>query len=425
MRRTVSGLCALASLVGCGDGGDTPPPGGTGATYRPHHAQTMLFGTTDNAEVVKVLPEADLALVVASKARKVTLVEVSQGTLREVETRALFPDDPSESELTHVAVAKDGAWAVLTRTQVTKDGDGATTGCAGSLVFIDARRGATFGAVLAEVPVGPMPDAVDVSPDGRWVVSANERDVVWGKCEGLEGLEGPSLSFLDVSGGPAAAVEVKRVMMTEDLEREPEQVVFARDSDLVVATLQDSHEVLFLRRTAALAAASPTEALGTLVTLPQNQIAQDAWPDGVVGFLDGGGREVFATAGEANDTLCLLDAAGTVLHTIEVTEAEVPADFPRDGSWGPLFRPDSVTAFQRGGKSYLAASLKASGAVGVWDVTDPGAPVKITVEKVGKDDPATRDQESTLGTEGISASDDGRFIITANEGESSVSLLVP
>ncbi|MCB9651212.1 MAG: hypothetical protein H6730_32145 [Deltaproteobacteria bacterium] len=425
MKQILLGALVLAAIGGCGSDTTTPNNNNTDTPYRPHHAQTLLFGTNDNAEVVKVIPHSSRAIVVASKARKVTLLEVTTGGLDELRSKTLFPEDTTESELTHVAISDDGTWAVLTRTKIEKDADGATTDCAGSLVFINTMDDAGFGTVLTEVPVGPMPDGADVSPDGKWVVSANERDVVWGKCEGVEGLEGPSVSFVDVSDGPAAAIEVKRVMMAENLDREPEQVVFSEDSDMVVVTLQDSHEVLFLDRLAALVAADPTEAIGKVVALPKNLIDQDAWPDGVAGVEDGTGREIFIVAGEANDTLTILDDEGTVLHTIFVTDADVPADFPRDGSWGPLFRPDSVTAYHRGGRSYVAASLKASGAVGIWDVTDPTAPVKVVVEKVGKNDTATRDEESTLGTEGISASHELGFILTANEGESSVSLLLP
>lgn len=423
MKITILTVAFGACLGACG--GETTEPSGPSGAYRPHHAQTLKFGTADNAEVVKVLPGSTRAIVVASKARKVTLIDVQQERLQELASKILFPEDTSESELTHIDFSPDGTWAVLTRTKVFKDGDGATLDCAGSLVFIDARAGGDFGKVLAEVEVGPMPDGADVSPDGQWVVSANERDVVWGKCEGVQGLEAPSLSVLDVSGGPAAAREVHRVKMMVNLEREPEQVVFAKDSDLMVATLQDSHEVLFLRRSALSATATLSDSLATIVTLPKNSIGQDAWPDGIAGFLDGTGRELFVVAGEANDTLTIFDAQGALVNSIEIVEGDIPASFPRDGSWGPLFRPDSVTAYVRENRSYVATSLKAVGAVGIWDFTDPMKPLRVVVEKVGAQELAGADSESSLGTEGISASPEYGFIITANEGESSVSLLVP
>ncbi len=417
-------LCTTTLVFGLACGEDSPsanPP--VSQYYRPHHAQTLEFGNSDNAEVVKILPGTKRAIVVASKARKVTLIEVQDEELKIIASAALFAEDTSESELTHIDFGLDGDWAVLTRTQITKNNTGATTDCGGSLVFVDVRAGPSFGAILKEVPVGPMPDAVDVSPDGQWVVSANERDVVWGKCEGLDRLPGPSLSLIDVSGGPTMAVETQRLMLGEDMAREPEQVVFGKDSDLIVATLQDSHEVLFIDRSKI--TSSSTKAQGRFLVLPKNSIEQDAWPDGIAGFVDGGGRERFVIAGEANDTLYIVDRDGRMVNTIEVTVSDIPASFPRDGSWGPLFRPDSVTSFVREGSVYIAVSLKASGAVGIWEVTDPVAPRRVVIEKVGAQERSSMSQESSLGTEGISASSEYGFIITANEAESSVSLLLP
>jgi hypothetical protein len=428
--------CSMAvalTCFACSSELDSPQEMSMSEPYRPHHAQTLRMGQADNAEVVKILPGSSKAIVVASKARKVSLIEVVGETIQELAATTLFDGDSSESELTHIDFAPDGRWAVLTRTKLSKDAAGEITDCGGSLVFIDAGQGANFGMILAEVEVGPMPDGVDVSPDGQWVVSANERDVVWGKCEGVMGLESPSLSVIDLREGPAKATEYARVQMSEDMAREPEQVVFAADSDLMVATLQDSHEILFIRRSDLKEAGGMTmggvsmasELAGTLVKLPKNSIDQDAWPDGIASVLDGQGRELFVVAGEANDSIYVLDSQGLLIHQLEISASDIPASFPRDGSWGPLFRPDSIAAFRRGARSFIAVSLKASGAVGVWDLTDPSNPERIIVEKVGAEESALMNEESSLGSEGISASGEHGFILVANEGESSVSLLVP
>lgn len=424
--KTIDILATTGLIMGAlGCGTESSPPGGPAVTptYRPHHAQTLQFGRADNAEVVKVLPGTRRAIVVASKARRVTLIEVAGEELLELASATLFVSDATESELTHIDFGPGGTWAVITRTLISKDASGATTDCGGSLVFIDISPGPGFGRILKEVPVGPMPDAVDVSPDGKWVVSANERDVVWGKCEGLDALPGPSLSLIDVSNGVLAAVETTRIMMGDDMEREPEQVVFARDSDLIVATIQDTHEVLFVRRSEL--TSTTTASQGHFLSLPANSIEQDAWPDGIAGFVDGSGRELFVVAGEANDTLYIVDTTGNLVHAFEILASDVPASFPRDGSWGPLFRPDSVATFTQDGDAYVAVTLKASGAVGVWQVTDPHAPHRIVIEKVGAQESSSMSEESSLGTEGVSASSEYGFIITANEAESSISLLLP
>ncbi|MCA9541467.1 MAG: hypothetical protein KC620_21365, partial [Myxococcales bacterium] len=74
--------------------------------------------------------------------------------------------------------------------------------------------------------------------------------------------------------------------------------------------------------------------------------------------------------------------------------------------------------------AYAAFSLKHAGAVGVWRIDDPQNPVASSMIKVGKDEGAGPNEASTLGTEGISAHDSGR-IVTANEKESSASLIAP
>ena len=146
MKRILPGALVLTVVGGCGSDTTTPNNNDTDTPYRPHHAQTLLFGTNDNAEVVKVIPHSSRAIVVASKARKVTLLEVTTGGLDELRSKTLFPEDTTESELTHVAISDDGTWAVLTRTKIEKDADGATTDCAGSLVFINTMDDAGFGA---------------------------------------------------------------------------------------------------------------------------------------------------------------------------------------------------------------------------------------------------------------------------------------
>jgi DNA-binding beta-propeller fold protein YncE len=411
-------------LFACGDGSD-----GTGqqspGPYRGAHAHTLLFGATDNAEAVQVVPGTNRVLVVASKARKLVLLEVGAAALFELDSRALFENDPSESEMTNLAVAPDGTWAAVTRTLIDKTGD-TVVDCRGELVLVDIQAGTAFGDVLAQVSVGPMPDAVSIAADGAYALVANERDVVWGKCDGVEGLEAPSLSVVDLRQGPAAASETLRVEMAGNLDREPESVAFGADSDLFAATLQDSHEVAVGRLSDLMAKSQPTDADLVVTALPTDSLGESAWPDGVAAGTDAAGTELFAIAGEANDTLTLLRGDGSVAALVELTSADVPAAFPRDGSWGTSwFTPDSVAAFAWGDARHVAVSLKAAGAVAVWDVSDPeqvGAPQLI---KVGREELSDASTPSSISPEGIAAAPDGSFLVTANEGESSVSLILP
>jgi len=422
------GILALGACDSGTGGGDGSPAAGH---FLAELADTLLLGAADNAEVVKAVPGTDRALLISSKARKLTLLQVEGDQLSVLREAALFENDPTESELTHVAVSPDGTWAVCTRTLIETDGDGAQTDCGGELVFVDVADGDGFGTVLAQVPVGPMPDAVAVSPDGRWVAVANERDGpdAWGKCA-VPG-EVPSVSVVEIPGGdPAAAVERHRVIMVDadTGPREPETVAFSKDGDLVVATLQDSHELVMFRISDLDGVAAPTSELDAvrIVALPGDAAGAGPWPDGVerVALSDGG--EVFVVAGEWNDTFLVVDPAGQVLANHPISPADLPSDLPRVIDEGyPLFSPDSVASFVVEGSPHVAFTLRHAGAVAVYDLSDPVAPVYVSAVAVGKDEAGGQDEDgSTIRPEGIAAAGDGAWLITANEEESSVSLAV-
>lgn len=389
-------------------------------------AHTLLMGTGDNAEIVKVVPGTKRALLVSSKARKVTLFDFESGQLVLSREVALYPADASESELTHIAVSPDGTWAVCTRTFIETDGDGAQLDCLGELLFLDVTDSEDFGTVLAQVPVGPMPDAVAISDDGLWVACANERDGpdAWGKCE-VAGEEA-SISILDVSGGPASAIEVHRITMVDGDTgpREPESIIFGADNDLIAATLQDSHELLLVRRSALVEPALTSEAEAvTIVRLPDDSVGAGPWPDGL-GRFEVDAAEYFAIAGEWNDTFTIVDGTGTVVASEALAPADIPATLPRvldEGS--PRFSPDSVATFVWSDRAHVAFTLRHAGAVAVYDVSDPAKPLFATAIGVGQNEAGGQDEDgSTVRPEGLAATPDGQFIVVANEGESSISL---
>jgi DNA-binding beta-propeller fold protein YncE len=440
-RTTAAALAALCILPACGSddetsaGGSATADAGTGGTgtgaggeaalagpWRGAVADNLALGASDNAEVVKTLPAGDFAVLAASKARKVALLAVTADGLVARRERILFPEDPGEGELTHIDFMPDGQIAAVTRTMPVVDASGTQTDCQGALVFVKIEDTEAFGETVVEVPVGPMPDAVDISPDGRWAVVANERDAVtlYGKCA-VETLS-PSISVLDLSAFPTVT-EAARIELDGGVGQEPEQVIFSADSDHVAVVLQDSQQVAVFTLSALLAQAAPTAADLNIVTLPNNSLDAEPWPDGAAAFTDAGGRSLYAIAGEYNDTITLLDTSGAVVKVIEVDASLIPAEIPRGAEDAPPFRPDSLTAFVTGGKAHVAASLKNAGAVGVWDVSNPDAPVFLQAIKVGENETAGPTEESVIGTEGISASKDGAVIVTANEGESSASLI--
>jgi hypothetical protein len=429
MKKQNVSIIIIALSFGCGGSGGSEVDS---VIWQGEHSQTILLGAEDNSEVIKAIPNSNLAILVASKTRKVTLLSIDESVMSVVEELVLFPEDTSESELTHIDFSPDGSYAVITRTLPTSV-DGEQVSCAGELVFVSMEQD-TFGEVLSQVGVGPMPDAVDVSPDGNWVVSADEVDFNDGKCT-VEGTI-PSISILSVEDGPETPSLVAQItMVSEDGEnlREPEQIVFGGDSDRVVGTLQDTHEIISFSVADVISAGGGSmtseASIFTITTLPLRSDGAEPWPDGIVGFSLSGGEDWFIVTGEYNDTLHLLNDVGEPIYQYEIDPNEMPSDLPRNiESWSLApFRPDSVTTFTMESAPesvFVAASLKHSGAVGVWDVSDPSALSLQGVVSVGDNDGGTSETESTIGTEGI-ASFDGGTIITANEEESSVSLVVP
>ncbi len=395
-------------------------------------AETLLLGAEDNAEAIRLVPASTMALLLSSKARKLTLLDTAGGKLSVLRERVLFENDPTESELTNLAVSPDGMWAVCTRTFIKTDESGAQTDCAGELVFVDAGDGASFGDVTHQVEVGPMPDAVAISDDGKWVASANERDGpdAWGKCE-VAG-EIPSVSIIAMGADGSAPVEAHRMAVVDagTGPREPESLVFSSDNDLLVVSLQDSHEVLFVRISDLQGAGSEptsTSVKATIVRLPDDAVGAGPWPDGVGRFQTMDGTELFVTAGEWNDTFTILNSNGGVVSNTAISPSDIPEALPRVLSEGsPRFSPDSVATFLYEGRPHVAFTLRHSGAVAVYDLSDPAAPAFASAVGVGKEETGQWDKEgSSVRPEGIAAAPDGEFLVTANEGESSVSLVLP
>jgi hypothetical protein len=125
----------------------------------------------------------------------------------------------------------------------------------GRVVFLDAQ-----GRFISRVEVGVLPDSVAFSPDGRWVVTANEGEPNEDYSIDPEG----SISVIDMAPGPAAltAANVRTIGFhrfdTEGLPEgmhiarrgvpasrdiEPEYVAIAADSRTAYVTLQENNGI--------------------------------------------------------------------------------------------------------------------------------------------------------------------------------------
>lgn len=159
----------------------------------------------------------------------------------------------------HGAVANsvtvhDGVVAVAVQATVKTD--------PGRVVFFSAQ-----GQLLSSVQVGALPDMVTFTPNGRFVLSANEGEPNDEYTADPEG----SVSVIDVSGGaahvtqgnvrtagfaafngqglPGVRVFGPGASVAQDLE--PEYIAVSRDSRLAWVTLQENNAIAFVDVTAA------------------------------------------------------------------------------------------------------------------------------------------------------------------------------
>ena len=170
-----------------------------------------------------------------------------------------------------------------------------------------------------------------------------------------------------------------------------------------------------------------------IAKLPANAEGSDPWPDGIIAF-DIGGTHYFGIAGEASDSIIIVDDKGNEVSNTRITESMVPSDYPclkDDDFAGVAYSPDSITAFVMNQKTYLAVTLRYAGAVIIFDVTNPASPAFELIVHAGVGDitgTGTCTDYSNMTKvypEGISSGMVGKdvYIFVANEGDSTVTSL--
>jgi hypothetical protein len=311
------GMVVTLFLVACSgdDGKDGTPgkdgsPGNPGATGAPGaDANTAislkLIGSTaavaDNfdesaAEIVAYHPASLTAYVVNSNAKAVDMVGLSDPSSPAVLSSQIdvasdviadldgSPDAPvSLGNVNSVDVYGD-YMAVAIEADVKQDD--------GYVAFYSVAGGSP--ALVSVVKAGALPDKVGFSPDGNYVVVANEGEPNDDYSNDPEG----SITVIDVSGGfdsPVASqagfqafnggglegpvrISAKAQSIAQDLE--PEFMAFSEDSSTAFVTLQENNAVAILD----LATAEVTAVLGIGFKnhgLPGNELDASNNDDGV------------------------------------------------------------------------------------------------------------------------------------------------
>lgn len=204
----------------------------------------------------------------------------------------------------------------------------------GKVIFID-----TAGTILKEVGVGVLPDHIGFSPDGKYVLTANEGEPVDDYSKDPEG----SVSIIDISGGVATLDQSKvttvgfaalnpfvnnyrqaglRVFgvkkdqaggstLAQDLE--PEYITFSPDSRTAYVTLQENNAIAAIDLS--------TKQLATVQGLPALR---------PLGFKD---HNKLGSGLDASDQSTGINLANLPVHG--------------------TYMPDAIASFAVGGKNYL------------------------------------------------------------------------
>jgi predicted extracellular nuclease len=317
------------------------------------------------------------------------------------------------------------------------------------------------GTLLAEADTGILPDSIDISPDGKWAVVANEAE-----SEAVNDNGGPgSLTVINLSGFDpdlSNTLEVVQVALPsqngtpgfstnriDDIGRlpidntpgtlEPESVAFSSDSQYAYITLQENNGLVRIK----LADQSLSFfGLGQTTHVvdstngngynPNSQLTMFREPDGVAIF-EINGQRYFATAdeGDTRDDIAPAVTSGRLRggRTVSIFNAdtgELLGDtgnqidalsarmgiYPDNRSDRGGSEPEVLDATVFAGRALVAVGLERANAIALVDVTDPVAPHVFQAITSG------------VGPEGVKfVEQDGQlFVLSANEVDGTVTI---
>ena len=278
--------------------------------------------------------------------------------------------------------------------------------------------------VEASCDLGGQPDSVAVAKDASFVAVAieNERDEDLG--DGRVGqMPAGYLVLLPVADGIAACDEMIKVDLTGLAEIAPEdpepEFVDINSLGEVVVTLQENNHIVvvsaegevlshFSAGAVDLEGIDATDERGALI-FTESQMGRKREPDAVKwidddhfataneGDMDGGSRgwTIFAKSGE------VVYDSGTDFERALIRIGH----YPDKRSDAKGVEPESIETATFDGVPLVFVGAERASAVGVYDVTDPTAPVLLQILPSG------------IGPEGYVAIPDRNLLVSANEAD--------
>lgn len=385
----------------------------------PSFAQDMNFNRIASFMVAENLPEAEetSAEIIAASQDGMTLVYTDSpgksigfiditDPANPVAAGVFMPD----GEPTSVAVIGNHALAgVNTSPNYTEP--------SGFLVEIDM----TTQQEVGRCDLPGQPDSVDIAPDGSFLAVAieNERDEDLG--DGRVGqMPAGSVFMVDLTPdgqidcATARTADITGLAEIAPEDPEPEFVSINGENEVVVTLQENNHIVVLSSAGEVLSHFSAgevtlqgvdTEEEGALVfdqtiTVPREPDSI-TWIDNThfamanEGDMDGGSRgwTIFSQDGD------LVYESGTDFENAIIQIGHYPEE--RSGNKGA--EPESVTFDTFGGTPYVFVGAERASVVGVYDITDPAAPV------------LTQLLPSGIGPEGYVTIPERNLLISANE----------
>lgn len=317
---------------------------------------------------------------------------------------------PMDGEPTSVAVSGGRAY-------VGVNTSASHTAPSGRLAVIDIAT----GEIVTECDLGGQPDSVAVDRDGSFLAVAieNERDEEAGDGR-VPQLPAGDLVLIDLASDTAACDTLRRVDLTGLAEVAPEdpepEFVDINGLGETVVTMQENNHIAVVARDGSIVGhfAAGSVDLANVDTGEEGALTFDGTLSGVprepdaVKWLD---DEHFATANEgdmdggargwtvfAKDGTLVWDAGMSFEHAV----AEI-GHYPEGRSGNKGVEPESVGTGSFGGTPMVFIGAERGSVIGVYDATDPAAPV------------LTQLLPSGIGPEGFVAIPGRNLFVSANE----------
>jgi hypothetical protein len=344
-------------------------------------------------ESVTFVPGERRAIAVSGHDRAVAELHFDGSDLRFARV-ATIPSTAEWQALTKVAIHPSGTFVAIT----VSDAE-----CApGEVVLVDV--GDDFGAVLRRIEVGYQPDSVAFSPDGAYLITADEDQDR--PCKPPDRLGG-TLTVVAVGPSPEEAYVTETLVVDHAADAQPEAVAVGH-ADTLAATLQERSEVLLT----SLALVPGGDY--TLVALPAG-----SEPEGVA--VDDARGLVVVTL-EAADAVASVDSAtGAVLHVHGIRDSgDVPEWYARAEGPACVHEPEDLVLVRHQGAVFALFPLQESHALMAYEVADDGA---FRFDSIAPSGTGWRTGDGRLvRPEGVAADPRAGLFLTANERERSVTL---